>query len=178
MDTLQFSLFFAALCVAYVLVHIRLAKFEAYLKEIAGLKLLNERLKGVSDVLERVRLDRVEELLAMLHEDLVEIAGIDQWIEKMVGRSASAAPAAALGQRTEVESSAGDRVRAAVEARLLALGYGDLRILSELGGAQLDEQLEVQVECVKNHMPFKGTVVARNGGIADVQLQSVSQTFP
>ena len=38
MDTLQFALFFAALLVAYVLVHMRLVRFEAYLKEMSALR--------------------------------------------------------------------------------------------------------------------------------------------
>ena len=38
MTPLQFSLFFAAILVAYFLVHLRLIRFEAHLKEISGLR--------------------------------------------------------------------------------------------------------------------------------------------
>ena len=55
MTTLQFAVFFAALLVGYVLVHVRLVRFETYLREVSALKVMNERLKGLSDVLTRVR---------------------------------------------------------------------------------------------------------------------------
>ena len=38
MTTLQFSLFFAAILVAYLLVHLRLVRFEGHLKEIVALQ--------------------------------------------------------------------------------------------------------------------------------------------
>lgn len=171
MTTLQFSLFFAALLVAYLLVHYRLMRFERYLKEIAGLKLLNERLKSVSDVLERVRLDTVEERLGALHEDLGRVEGAVQRVERAIARPVVAS-AEASGP------SAGDRIRAAIEQRLLALGYGDLRILGDMSGVGGDDTIEVRVECEKGSMPFKGSVIARNGAVLDVRLRSVAQSFP
>ena len=66
MSPLQFSLFFAALLVAYILVHVRMVRFEKYLREIGGIKMLNERLNALSAGLERLRLDRVEEGTAYL----------------------------------------------------------------------------------------------------------------
>ena len=80
--------------------------------------------------------------------------------------------------RVEGEVGAGDRIRSAIEARLLSLGYGGLRILTDLSEADLDDELEVMVECEREHMPSKGTVVTRNGGIVDVRLSSASQSFP
>jgi hypothetical protein len=176
MNTLQFSLFFVALLVGYILVHVRLARFESYLREIAGLKLLNERLKGVSDVLERVRLDHIEDQLGQLHDDLVALQELGSRIERASGRAGTSSEPAPIGAAGTATTS--DRIRAAVESRLLALGYGSLHILSDLAEASLDEPMEVRVECTKGHMAHKGTVVTRNGGVVDVRLQAVGQAFP
>ena len=73
MSTLQFGLFFAALLIGYVLVHIRLVRFEKYLREVSALKVVNERLQGVTDVLSRVDLAAVEERLEMIHGRLGEL---------------------------------------------------------------------------------------------------------
>lgn len=172
MTDLQFALFFAAILIAYVLVHVRLSRFEAYLREIAGLKLLNERLKGVSDVLERVRLDHVEDLLGQLHDDLVSIRDAQDGLERTVGRSS--APA---GEPAIVDAPS-DRIRAAVESRLLSLGYSDLRILSDLTDSTLDSETTVRVECSRQNMASKGRVVTRNGAVVDVDLKPVARVFP
>ncbi len=172
MTNLQFALFFAAILIAYVLMHIRLSRFEKYLQEIAGLKLLNERLKGVSDVLERVRLDHVEDLLGQLHDDLVSIREGQDRLDRGLGRAQQSAPAA------ELPSSAADRIRDAVESRLLSLGYSDLRLLTDLSDATLDAETVVRVECARQNMVSKGKVVTRNGAIVDVELQPVAPVFP
>ncbi len=174
MDALQFSLFFAALLVAYILVHVRMVRFEKYLREVAGIKTLNERLQSVADGFDRLRLDRVEELLGQLHEDLDAIAKSSLRVERAVGKAGGAAPAAGSG----LDRSPGERVQAVVETRLLDLGYSNLRLLTDLSGVVLEEQMEVQVECERDHMPHKGRVTTRNGAIVDVQIQPAAQSFP
>lgn len=179
MDTLQFSFFFAALLIAYILVHLRLSRFETYLQEVTRLKVLNERLKGVSDLMERVRLERVEALLEQLHGDLEELRDTTSSAARSTARAI-----ASIGNIETVHTvsdspvaSPGARIRALIEERLFALGYGNLRILTDLHDASMDEQLDVVVECDKNHMPMKGRVTTRNGAVQDVQLQSAAQTF-
>ena len=71
-----------------------------------------------------------------------------------------------------------DRIRALVEARLLQLGYGNLRMLTELHEMLLDGDVEVQVECERRHMPYKGRVLVRNGAVRDVAMQSAATSFP
>lgn len=173
MDALQFSLFFAALLLGYVMVHVRLVRFETYLKEIAGLKPLNERLKAVSDSVERVRLDRVEDLLQQLHEDLEGLRTAAGRVERAVAQKGEATAPAIGG-----EGSPGERIRAVVETRLLDLGYNNLRLLTDVSKATLEEQVEVQVECERDHMLCKGKVSTRNGSVVDVQISSVAQSFP
>ncbi len=172
MTELQFSLFFVALLVGYVLVHVRLARFETYLKEAGQLRLLNERLKGVSDHLESIRLDRVETALEQLHQDLEQVRDATLRVERNASK-VGPEPAHFSGYK----GSPGDQVRAAIEARLLGMGYGNLRILADLSSVNLDDELEILVECEKNHMPSKGRIITRNGSIQDVQLQSAAQNF-
>ena len=171
MSPLQFSLFFAALLLGYILVHVRMVRFERYLREITGIKTLNERLNAVSDGLERLRLDRVQELLSQLHEDLEALGKSSDRIERAVGRGGGPATGA-------LERSPSDRIQGAVETRLLGLGFSNLRLLTDLSGLSLEEQVEVQVECEREHMPCKGRVTTRNGAIIDVQIQNAAQSFP
>ena len=175
MDTYQFSLFFAALVIAYILVHVRLAKFESYLREISTLKLLNERLKDLAEGMERVRVDRVEEGLNRLHEDLEEIKEHAQRLQRMQ----KDAPVGEGVTRVVMPSGTpGERIRGLVEERLLRLGYRNLRILTDLSEVSLDEEVSVRVECERRHMPCKGNVKTINGGILDVEIHTAAQSFP
>jgi hypothetical protein len=72
----------------------------------------------------------------------------------------------------------GERIRAVVETRLLQLGYSQLRLLTDLRDQQVEGDVEVQVECERRQMPFKGRVLVRNGAVSDVALQTISPTFP
>ncbi len=177
MTTLQFSLFFSGLLVAYMLVHLRLSRFEGYLKEITGLKALNERLERVAQSIERVRLDRTEQALGVLHEDLLSLAEGQGRVERAVRRVETApGPTTAVAAVGDVAPA--QRIRDAVSHRLLSMGYGNLRLLNDLGSASLDERTEVTVECERNHIGYKGKVVTRNGAVVDVQVQSVTPIFP
>jgi len=174
MSTLQFALFFAALLIGYVLVHIRLVRFEKYLREVSALKVVNERLQGVTDVLSRVDLHAVEERLELIHGRLGELGDLGERLEQAVER---------VSEREDVVlpaaiATAGERIRALVETRLLSLGYHNLRVLTDLTAVGMTDELEVTVECDKNQTAFKGKVVTCNGEIRDVNLQSVTQAFP
>lgn len=175
MDTLQFALFFAALLVAYLLVHVRLVRFEAYLKEVSALRTVNERLQGLVDGLGRVDLTPVEERLDLVHAELRRMLESSTRLESIVARSKEQATVVAAAGAS---SSPMEKVRALVETRLLSLGYRNLRILTDLSAVTLEEEIEVTVECEKNGMVHKGKVVTGSGEIRDVDLQSVVQTFP
>jgi hypothetical protein len=174
MTTLQFAVFFAALLVGYVLVHVRLVRFETYLREVSALKVMNERLKGLSDVLTRVDLEPVEDRLDLIGNELHSLVVIASRFEQAGTRERDTAvpPIAAPGD------TAGERIRALVETRLLSLGYRNLHILTDLSAATFADELEVAVECEKNQMARKGKVITCNGEIRDVHMQSVAQTFP
>lgn len=184
MSILQFSLFFAAILVAYVLLHLRLMRFERYAQELAGLRAALERMPrgggGGESVDRSVDFGGVEAGLQQLHDDLVALREATQQLDKNL-RAAVREPVAAprwIAEAGAGEATAGERIQAAIEARLLALGYRDLRILDDLGDTRLDGSYEVRVEAVRGHMPAKGMVVVRNGGVVDAALQTVAQSFP
>jgi hypothetical protein len=179
MDTFQFALFFVAILIGYILVHLRLAKFELYLKEISGVKRLDERLQGVVEAMERIKVERLEEGLHQLHEDAREVIEAIKGVERKVATTAN--------QQVEVitregealaAATAADRICAAIEERLFGLGYNKLHILTELAGVSLEDEVTVQVECERRMMPCKGSVTARNGRITDVDVHSVVRMFP
>jgi len=177
MDPLQFSLFFAALLVGYVLVHLRMARFEKYLREVSGIKTLNERLQGVADALERIRVEPHEELLQEIRDEMKGLRGDVRRVEQAsreIGERDATGPVVIPG----AQPSVGESLRNLVEGRLMAMGYADLKILTDLSSARLDSEVDIVVECNKNEMPFKGRVRIRNGSIQGVEMQSVAASFP
>lgn len=188
MSTLQFSLFFVALLVGYFLLHLRLVRFEEHLQKLAGirsmddrLRVLDERVQRIVEVVEQVRLDRVEGRLDRLHDDLEDLREATTQVRHAVVQIPVPVPAtdgAGTPAPGVVVESVGARIAALVEGRLLQLGYGNLSILTDLGGARSDHDVEVQVECERAGMPAKGRVVVRNGSVRDVALQTVAAMFP
>ena len=75
-----------ALLVGYVLIHLRMVRFEQYLKEMAGIRTLNQRLETLAEALSRVRLDRVEQLLQQLHEDVRAVQRATSAVEETLVR--------------------------------------------------------------------------------------------
>lgn len=187
MSALQFTLFFVALLVGYVLVHLRLVRFEQHLKELASLRSLDERLKSLDD---RVRtmsegpsgqgLGRISTQLERLHDDLEDLREATDRMGEAVVKIPASQPVAAAGLYHEgsVDASPSSRIVAVIEARLLQLGYRNLRLLGDLSGAEFSDEVEVQVEAERNGMPVKGRVIARNGSVSDVHIQTVAQSFP
>ena len=170
----QFGLFFVALLIGYVLLHLRLVRFEQYLRELAGVRLLNERLQQMADSLERsaARSDsgpRFEEVCAELRA-LREAVGRLERVAGEVRLSAGPPPAP--------RESAQERIRSLVETRLASLGYGRVRIVTDLSGADPNDELDIAVECDRNQVAHKGRVLTAQGVIRDVRLHSVTQSFP
>lgn len=191
METWQFSLFFAALLVGYVVIHVRVARFEAHLRELSHLKSIDQRLEGLAKqvaVADEEQFGRIEKLLERLHEDLEELRETTATVgESVVKLPQMPAAAAADGNGVSSEDGAmhggsvgspSDRIRTIVESRLLQLGYTRLRLLTDLSDVSLDRDVEVRVECERGHMPAKGRVMVRNGAIYDVAMQTVATTFP
>jgi hypothetical protein len=154
-------------------------KFEVYLKEISGVKRLDERLQGVAEAMERIRVDRLEEALNQLHEDNREVIDAVKGVERKVASTASQQVEVITREGEAIAAAtAADRICGAIEARLFGLGYSKLNILTDLAGYAADDEVTVQVECEKRMMPCKGSVTLRGGRIVDVDVHSVVRMFP
>lgn len=185
MDGLQFTLFFVALLVGYVLVHLRLVRFEEHLQKLAGIRGLDDRLRQLDERLlqlaaafDRVRLDRVEGQLERLHDDLEDLREATGAVQHAVVQIPAVPPVSAPAAAEPVAAESTPRLVALVENRLLQLGYHDVVLLSDLEGVDASRDLELQVECWRGGMPVKGRVTVRNGSVRDVALQTVATMFP
>lgn len=185
MPELLFSLFFLALLVGYVMLHLRLVRFEEHLQKLSGIRSIDDRLRGLDDrllllveALEKVQLERVEKRLDRLHEDLEDLREATTDVRTAVVQIPPPAAAGLPATAVALPEAAGARIAALVESRLFQLGYGNLQILTELADVRADRDIEVQVECERNGMPAKGRVLVRNGAVRDVALQTVAHMFP
>lgn len=192
MTDLQFSLFFAALLVGYLLVHLRMIRFEEHLQKLAGIRAIDDRLRTLDDRVKHLaetsgkgNLDRVSAQLDKLHEDLEDLREATIEVRSAVVQIPAPAVVAAVADdgsnsdRSAAQSeSPATRIVAMIETRLLQLGYHNLRLLGDLSDVQMADEIEVHVEGERNGMPFKGRVIMRNGSVHDVNLQSVAQAFP
>jgi hypothetical protein len=191
MDAWQFSLFFVALVVGYVLVHLRLVRFEEHLQKLGGirglddrLRALDERLGKLAETFDRIRVDRVEDGLDRLHEDLQDLRETTASVQHAVVQIPPPAPAPApppapapAPAEPELEGAT-ERLLALVESRLLQLGYHDIDVLTDLERADASREVELLVECWRGGMPVKGRVLVKNGSVRDVAMQSVATMFP
>ncbi len=187
METWQFSLFFAAFAIGFVLVHVRVARFEEHLRGLSMLRSIDERILTLPEKLPRVdvdqRLERIEQQMLRLREAIEDLRETTEQVGETLGAAIVRIPPpqvaiAADGAAAAPSPSAADRAKGAVEARLLQMGFCNLRILNEPSAQESDADIEVQVECERRHMPYKGRVLVRNGAIRDVALQSVATSFP
>jgi hypothetical protein len=183
--TVEFSLFFVALVVGYVLVHLRLVRFEEHLQKLAGIRSLDDRLRALDDRLaklaesfDKIHLGRVEAHLERLHDDLEDVREATGAVQHAVVQIPPPPPAPREPVVPPPSDSPALRILALVETRLLELGYHDIDVLSDVGRADLDHECEVVVEAWRGGMPVKGRVTVRNGSVRDVALQSVVTMFP
>lgn len=190
MTPLQFGLFFAALLVGYVLVHLRMIRFEEHLQKLAGIKDLDDRLKSIDGRVDeltkataKVNLERISAQIERLHEDLEDLRERTTEVRQAVVRipqppAGTREKATSAGRAQVSHESPATRIVALIETRLLQLGYRHIKLIGDLTGAQIADEIEVQVEAERNGMPFKGRVIMRNGSVHDVNVQSVAQSFP
>jgi hypothetical protein len=187
METWQFSLFFAAFAIGFVLVHVRITRFEEHLRGLSMLRSIDEKIQALPGQLPRQgvdeRLDRIEQQMLRLREAIEDLRETTQQVGESIGEAIVRIPQpqiaiAAEGAPAPAAASAAERARATVEARLLQMGYNNLRILNGMDASDPDGDLEVQVECERRHMAYKGRILLRNGAIRDLALQSVATSFP
>lgn len=189
MDLLQFSLFFAAIVVAYILVHLRLARFarfESYLRELGELRVVPELMRRLQETLDKAKVERLEANMAPLHADLRDVLTALHKLERAVQEVADnlkvVREAAATSPMAAATAPAGptprERVRELVERAVFAQGYRNLRIVGDLIGARLEGECTVQVEAERDGMPCKGKVVTCDGAVRDLDLRPAAAMFP
>lgn len=185
MDALQFSLFFVALVVGYVLVHLRLVRFEQHLEKLAGIRGLDDRLRAIDDRLralgesvDKVRFDRLERGVDRLHEDLEDLREATVEVQHAVVQIPPPPPPPAPEPARASEPTMAGTILALIESRLLQLGYHDIDVLTDLDRVDAAGDLDVVVECWRGGMPQKGRVHVKGGSVRDVTLQTIVNMFP
>lgn len=189
MEPWQFSLFFVALLVGYVLVHVRLSRAEEHLRHLAGIRTLDERLQAIlkrlelqAEPAERLPLQRIEAQLQRLHEDLEDLreatANVREAVVAIPPPPSRLELTNPVGQREPAAAiTRTERLRGIVETRLLQLGYAHVNLLTDL--SQLPEgDADVVFEAERRHMPIKGRVLLRNDGVRDVVVHTAAPMFP
>lgn len=172
---LQFSLTFVTLVVLTLVLYLRLARYEAYLKaEKEGMTNLNDRLQKLVDGLEALGTRRVEDQLGDIHEVLAAIRdGLDR-------PAAQAAPAAASSV-VPAPSAAGRRPLGLVdivEAKLYNLGYNRVTVVTDLSEADSNEPQRVVVEAERDGALHKGHLVLHGTAVTEFEMQPNYTSFP
>jgi|GEM_PF-3546099 len=189
MSDVQFTLFFVAVLVGYVLVHLRMVRCEKHLAELAGIRALHEqlvsveeRLQAMAELSEKQGMARVTQQLDQLHEDLSELREAAAQVGEAVVKIPTSAPGdeafAGGGRYDSDQVPAATRILSRIESRLFEQGYRNLRLIGDLQGVQFADEVEVRVEAERNGMPSKGRVVFHNGSVTDINMQTVAQSFP
>ncbi len=160
MQDVVLILIFVAMLLAFVVLVVRTARFETYLKELESLKYLNENIKKFVDAQAKLNTARMEEYLLELKEDAGRI------VELLEGFRKSEEERAREGNKMDLESV------------LLGMGYSKIKIIGELDGTGAPGLKEVQVECVKGDIVHKGTVTIDSGRVVDCRLKPAYEVFP
>ena len=170
LEQIPFILTMVAILIAFVLLFMRTARFEAHLKEIQGLRQLNERARRMNELLERLDPSPLEaRLLDLGHKaarivELLERRGLEHE-ERAAGRPAE-------------EQRGREDARSLVETVLFGMGYGRVRLLGSAEEAGAGERIEIPVECVKADMVHKGVVAVQDGGVVECRIRPAYEVFP
>ena len=159
-DALVPVLTLAALLLAFVLLYVRTARFEAYLKELKGLKGLIEKIRSLNEAVEKVETTALEEQLFALNEKTGKILEILETRDQ------------------EVRAEAKESIQSTLESFLYGMGYEKVKLLGDLRDASGPGLFEVQVECVKGDVVHKGAVILQGGRVVECRLRPAYEVFP
>lgn len=170
MELLYFSLIFVTLILLAGILYSRLGRYEAYLRDLQGIKTLNDRLGDLVDGLEGLKTRRVEDQIHQIQETLEQIrvglerqAGRAPVVQEIVQR---AAPVPILSLQDVVES------------KLYNMGYQQVHIVSDLSEANSEEPLRIIVEARKDGTIHKGHLVLNGQSVTELDIQPVFGSFP
>ncbi len=159
---LQFSLTFVTLVVLAAILYVRLARYEAYLRDLEGIQALNERLKDLVEGLKSLGTKRLEGQLAEIQELLAEIR---DRLARSPGREAE-------------DAGPGTNLLEICERKLYAMGYDEVRVLTDLNDVNPLEPVRIVVEAKKNGVPCKGHLVLHGTAVTELDLQRGYASFP
>ncbi len=159
-DSIVPILTLAALLLAFVLLYVRTARFEAYLKELKGLKGLIEKIRSLNEAVERVQTQALEEQLFDLNEKTGRILEILETRER------------------EAKVEARESLQTALETFLYGMGYEKVKLLGDLREVTGPGPFEIQVECVKGDVVHKGPVILQAGRVVECRLRPAYEVFP
>ena len=134
MTTLQFSLFFVALLVGYILVHIRLARFEEHMQKLSGIRLLDDRVKLMAESLDKLTVEGVESRLDSLRESLEVLAEVTARMQEAMSQAAQPAATTVVAAGGAVRVVL-DPQAAHAEELVAALAAPDDRVPGQVGAA-------------------------------------------
>ena len=159
-DSLVPILTLVALLLAFVLLYVRTARFEVYLKELKGLKGLIEKIRSLNEAVEKVQTTALEEHLFELNQKTGRILEILETRDQ------------------EVRAEAKETLQSLLESFLYGMGYERVKLLGELRDVSGPGPFEVQVECVKGDVVHKGAVILQGGRVVECRLRPAYEVFP
>ena len=150
----------AAVLVTFLLIYGRTTRFEGYLKEIQGLRNLNERIRSLNEAMERLDTSTMEEHLFDLRQKVSRLVVL-------------------LEERQEENRvSSKNDARSALETVLFSMGFEKISVMGDLDRAAGADPVDVQVECVKAEVRHKGTVTMQAGSVVAVRMRPAYEVFP
>ena len=170
MEPIYLILIFVTMILLAGIVLSRLGRYEAYLRDLEGIKTLNERLGDLVNGLEGLKTRRVENQVQEIHETLEQIRiGLERQadrapvVQEIVQR---AAPAPAISLQDVVES------------KLYNMGFQEVLIVTDLSESTGEEPLRIIVEARKGGTIHKGHLVLNGQSVTELDIQPVFNSFP
>jgi len=170
MEPIYLILIFVTMIVLAGIVLSRLGRYEGYLKDLGGIKTLNDRLGDLVSGLEGLKTRRVEDQIQEIHETLEQIRlAFDRRVDRapvvqeIVQR---AAPAPTIS------------IQDVVESKLYNMGFQEVLIVTDLSESTGEEPLRIVVEARKGGTIHKGHLVLNGQSVTELDIQPVFNSFP
>ncbi|PIE23674.1 MAG: hypothetical protein CSA62_06090 [Planctomycetota bacterium] len=167
-DFLQFGLIIVTIVLLTIVVFQRLARMEAYLRDLHGIQTLNTRLKALVDAFEQIGTKRLEE----------QLSDITDLLDRNLAGQSSRSEVQIVPQASEAKLPSGSTALDVVEAKLYMLGYQRVVVLTDLSNIKSDEQVRVAVEAFKDGAGYKGSLVLQGRSVVELDLTPVYSSFP
>jgi len=153
----------------------RLARQRGELEPLAHLKAIEAAVRRIAEQRDGLDLRRLEHVL-------IDIRDAQRRLEERLIATFESQQAqdVVLPQRPLVDAARGGRLAERITARLLAMGFERIEILTPADEFErlIDGDGEVVVEARRGGAPHKGRVALRDGSISDVRMREGYEAFP